>query len=443
MPGHEQELPLRSRPLLKILAPGFLFTVFILLFFAAGSSSQDTLTLHLSKELLLKLASDNLGQLDPELSEQLRQLNPQYSHITITHDDPRVDLELGLARRKAYFRLKMDKYQLNKLAMDYQNVETGKILEKISKDSGLGEMAFQRAPKTLSLYIALRPGTRAKVPPLASVPPSTPSPPPATKTPQPLPEEEEAPILLAVRTAAPPVIDGDDGDEIWQQAPLVRARVRGASGNREVELKACYTDTHLYLLARWWDNTKNDTHMTWVWDKAKKEYVSGNDRQDALAVMFAFKGSFKACMLEGKDYAADLWMWGAAKTNPAGYAEDGTAVISTAPLARANAYKGRWLKIVPDGGELPYKSQIPLQYQGDTVPRYLPQTPTQSAADVRARGRWSDNTWVVEFGRRLKTGHDDDVILTVGQPVAFALALYDHRDGDKHSISKELTLRWR
>lgn len=434
---------MKSRPLGEIIVLVFLVLLgltFILL--VPRTYSQQTVSLQFTKEFLLKLSSDNLGLLDQELAQQLRRLNPQYSHIVITHDDPQVTIELGQGRKGPFFTLRLDKYQLNKLAMDSQNLETGQILAKISQNSNLGEMAFQRVQNKLSLYIPLRPGMKAVIPP-PTAPGKTPPPPPPPPAKAAKPAgEEEALVLWAVRVTSPPAVDGFE-ETLWEQAPSLLARVSGPSGDREVELKACYTDTHFYLLASWWDNTKNETHLTWVWNKGKNEYVVGNDRQDALALMWAFKGRFSACMTDARDSASDLWLWGAAKTNPSGYAENDLAIISTTPLARANAYKGRWLKVVPKTGELPYKSQIPLTHEKDFMPHYLPQTPTEGAANVRARGRWSDNSWRVEFGRRLKTGYDDDVVLQVGKPVAFAVAVFDHRDGNKHSISKELTLRWR
>jgi hypothetical protein len=41
----------------------------------------------------------------------------------------------------------------------------------------------------------------------------------------------------------------------------------------EVELRSAHTDTHVYLLASWKDDTENLPHKTWTWSAEKNAYV--------------------------------------------------------------------------------------------------------------------------------------------------------------------------
>ena len=35
--------------------------------------------------------------------------------------------------------------------------------------------------------------------------------------------------------------------------------------------------------------------------------------------------------------------------------------------------------------------------------------PTNSRADITAKGNWKNGTWTIEFGRKLNTSHADDI----------------------------------
>ena len=80
------------------------------------------------------------------------------------------------------------------------------------------------------------------------------------------------------------------------------------------------------------------------------------------------------------------------------------------------------------------KQPAPASFSGDRVPQYLPGRPSGSAADVRAKGKWSDGRWTLELSRRLNTGHDDDTPLDTTRSYKMAVAAFNFTgDMDKAS----------
>ncbi len=73
--------------------------------------------------------------------------------------------------------------------------------------------------------------------------------------------------------------------------------------------------------------------------------------------------------------------------------------------------------------------------------RYVPGNPSGSAADVRAKGVWTDGRWTLEIGRRLVTtdkGHDvqfDDLKKTF----YFNIAVFDNDGSNVHTMSLDPT----
>ncbi len=85
--------------------------------------------------------------------------------------------------------------------------------------------------------------------------------------------------LNAVKVTTPPTLDGDDAD--WSgdyvTIPL--------SNEREVMLQAEYTDTDLYLLAKWADSTASFTRGAWVYNGTGWDVVSGQS-EDRIAFLW-------------------------------------------------------------------------------------------------------------------------------------------------------------
>jgi len=243
-----------------------------------------------------------------------------------------------------------------------------------------------------------------------------------------------------------PAVDGAAGDAAWAEAPRFPVEVQGASGRFTVTSAAVWNAERIWFLLRWPDRDRSDRHRPWTWSSEEKAYVAGREIEDAVALGFPREGRLGDCMLSGTEAAIDLWTWRAGRTDPAGYAEDGTLTLSFSRITRANSYQTRsgrtvWIKETADAGTLPYQSQVAGAFAGERIPRYVARTPSGSAADVTAKGVWKDGFWTVEFSRRLATGDPGDVVFAPGRDLWFSVAVFDHREGDDHSSSKELRLR--
>jgi hypothetical protein len=257
------------------------------------------------------------------------------------------------------------------------------------------------------------------------------------------------------RLSRVPVIDGDGTD--WSDVPLHIITVSPAQaddplnhlGTVDVILKAGHHRGIIYFLVRWPDPDESRSHNTWIWDKARKRYGAGEEKEDGLAFKFDMGGDFDYCMLTGKEYKADVWTWRAARTDPAALAEDGMHVFSRRAIPRAGAKRilngpGEiWIRRTTDKGSRLYTIVFPLDYAGDQLPRYTIQPdPFGSTADVRAKGRWQGGFWTVELTRKFVTGNDDDVRFELTTPVRAAIAVFDKAEAYHHSTSGRITFRF-
>jgi hypothetical protein len=148
--------------------------------------------------------------------------------------------------------------------------------------------------------------------------------------PPPKPTAIPANTLAAYRVTEAPILDGNDNDTAWVDAP---ALVLTAP---QVTLKAVYTETDLYILAIIPDNTASFTRSgAWIWDGAQWTKV-GDQSEDRLAFMwsmdtpnFETQGCMTKChpgthAEKGEDDAwletgsADMWHMKAARSLPAG-----------------------------------------------------------------------------------------------------------------------------
>lgn len=265
----------------------------------------------------------------------------------------------------------------------------------------------------------------------------------------------DPPHLVAVKTARPPALDGRADDAVWRQAKAMTVVAKGVMPKTlgtaaQVSLRAAYTDTHLYLLAIWDDATQDDkSHRTWKWDAEKKAYAEDTDREDMFGVAFEHTGEFTADMLSPVEAVWDIWHWKAVRTNPQGYAMDKTHRYSKSqPAGRSNKHPAKdgsdiWIARPEDGGDTVEKSQpAPSEFKGDRVPRYLPGTPSGSAADVQAKGAWASGKWTVEFARKLDTGQADDTPFDPARTRRMAVSVHD-RSGEMDKASEAVVLSFR
>lgn len=273
-------------------------------------------------------------------------------------------------------------------------------------------------------------------------------------------------------------------DPLWQQAQPVDIRVRGrdsfAGEDVTVVARSIYTDESLHFLFKWQDPTESVAKRAWKFDGQSWNHLEGDE--DRIAVLFeitringfATKGCAVVCHsppdLPSKEWKfatqtaeekGDLWHWKAARSNPAGYADDGWLTIAGNPSGsyrttgrREDAGKGGDVYNQTEDRTRPHYMQDPkrapsvpgfLIYDeavaipdgtrfnpGDVISYRMPKRAEGSRADVKASGRYADGGWTVMLSRRLDTGHADDVAFNPRKDYSFAIAVFDNT-GEEHS----------
>jgi hypothetical protein len=203
------------------------------------------------------------------------------------------------------------------------------------------------------------------------------------------------------------------------------------SSQRPFELRSIHTDDMIYFLVQFPDAAPSETHKCWIWDKGEEVYKPGNDREDMFVMKWKMSGdsiSFSPDLVE--PHTADIWFWKACRTNPGGYLDDKNQVITkeeaegTTPV-KSNKYGTLYLSRKGDAGKSAYEEQIFFEYYGDFILKYYLRQPEGSRADIRGKGRWADGQWTIEIERKLDTGHEDDIALSVGQSYVFGVCLYE------------------
>lgn len=258
--------------------------------------------------------------------------------------------------------------------------------------------------------------------------------------------------VVSARVAKGPVVDGDGSDDVWKSAPETKTIAKGVfppnSGKTaDVPLRSVHTDTHVFFLVRWRDETRDDAaHKPWVWDAAKGAYAEGPEREDMLALAFEHTGPFTGDMLSADESIWDVWHWKATRTNPQGFAMDRSHRYTRQQWeGKGKSHVARngeaiWIARPEDAGDTVEKKQpAPGSKAGDKVPQYLPGTPSGSAADVKAKGRWADGWWTLELERKLDTGHPDDAAFAPARTYKMAVSAHD-RTGDMDKASPVLEL---
>jgi len=262
-------------------------------------------------------------------------------------------------------------------------------------------------------------------------------------------------ILVAAAADAAPVLDGRADDPVWERAEELEVKLRTATASVESRVRAVVHAGTLHLLVRWRDPTEDREHKLWTQQPfaadRKWTFAVGPEREDVLAVAFPISGEFTADMTSPLEAVWDVWHWKAGRTDPAGFAMDRSHVYSfTGHGGRHHVETlpdGRKLHITrPEDAGTSVTKSLPAPSgptQTNRLPQYVPQEPSGSAADVRAKGAWADGWWTVELSRALSTGHADDADLSGNEEVLFALAVLDHAEDEEHATSGVLTLRLR
>ncbi|MHC4295376.1 MAG: ethylbenzene dehydrogenase-related protein [Planctomycetota bacterium] len=237
------------------------------------------------------------------------------------------------------------------------------------------------------------------------------------------------PYLLSVRSDEVPVIDGNGNDPVWGRANPITTRDRIA--DIEITLRSVYSADEVFVLVEFPDQTENRAHKTLIWDEEAKRYRIGPQREDT----FVFKWSMGPYPVDlsvsaNKPYQADIWYWKAHRTDPSGYADDklqryGITELKHATRVTSKSGRRFYLHRSGDAGEAAYQTVIVDNYTGPRVSKFSSQEPSGSRADVRAKGVWQNGVWTIEFRRKLRTGHGDDVQFDISKNHRFGVSRYE------------------
>jgi hypothetical protein len=273
-------------------------------------------------------------------------------------------------------------------------------------------------------------------------------------------------------------------DPAWQKAKSVQVPFEGkekfAGKKATVNTQAVYTADGIYFRFNWKDADKSVTKGAWKFDGQKWTHQKGNEDRISLLFeierinKFATKGCAVVCHVPagktakdgkfGTTSAAekgDLWHWKAARSDPAGFADDTwlTQISEEKGGRKSDAGEGGDKKnmttdkskpmYMPAPGKKLATNDILLvahaveikDYSGfkagDTLTYRMPKMPQGSRADIKALSRYADGSWTVVLYRNLDTGHDDDVTFNPRKKYNFAMALF-YNSGDEDSYDSEV-----
>ncbi|MES9882563.1 MAG: ethylbenzene dehydrogenase-related protein [Sedimenticola sp.] len=248
-----------------------------------------------------------------------------------------------------------------------------------------------------------------------------------------------------------PVVDGLIDD--WNKIPETTIPLRPIITNTAVEakkvmLKAGYFADTAYFYLRWPDSEENRVHKPYVWNKQKKRYVRGPQREDRFSMQFAMEGEYTTDWPSADHFKADMWHWKSARTAPLNIVHDKMTIVSGKPLIRATQLKrpdgGITYVLRPsDAGIQPYTTKRYRNLEQQEMPKYqLNPEVSGSVADVKAKGRWSNGFWHLELSRKLDTGNEDDAVFKTGESLPGGIAIFDASETDDHAISDTLNFQF-
>jgi hypothetical protein len=225
-----------------------------------------------------------------------------------------------------------------------------------------------------------------------------------------------------------PTIDGHAHEPFWTTTPTITTL--DFSSQRLITIKSVYTTDEVFFLVTFPESSPSETHKPWIWDPQEEIYREGPDREDVFLFKWSLSGNdVNLALRDLEPHRADIWFWKACRTNPSGYADDKWQSLSREPgpdtrKVMSPKYGTLYFRRAGDTGEAPFEEKFVFEYHGDVLNKYAPRQPTGSRGDVRAKGVWHDGQWTIEFGRKLDTGHNDDVAFIPGGVYLFGLARY-------------------
>ena len=294
-------------------------------------------------------------------------------------------------------------------------------------------------------------------------------------------------LEVAKVKAAPAGLD----DGIWKNAKAIQVPFEGkevfAGKKATVATRAVYTNEAIYFLFKWKDPTLSVVKGAWQFDGSKWVHQKGNEDRISLLFEinrisnFATKGCAIVCHVPqgapnakdgkfGTTTAAekgDLWHWKAARSDPAGVADDTwlTQISAKKGGRKSDAGKGGDQKNMTEDKSAPkymlapgksldkhgillaaHAMEIPAGTTfkaGDTLTYRMPKKAEGSRGDIKAESRYGSGGWTVMLYRALDTGNEDDVAFNTRRKYNFAMALFDD-SGDEDSYDSEvITLQFK
>lgn len=235
--------------------------------------------------------------------------------------------------------------------------------------------------------------------------------------------------IISIPVDSAPIIDGAADDPAWLDAPAIVTHDKVA--DIPITLRTVYTNEKIYFLVSFPDPDESRTHKNWSWSPARTIYDVGNDRED----LFIFKWNMtpepaNLSIYADNDSVADVWFWKACRTDPAGFADDKMHILKKTVTKNSSdliskSGKKRYLTRVGDSGTSSYEINLQTEFSGNTLPRYTIRPASGSRGDVRAKGRWHNGIWTLEFARLLQTGHTDDLQFDPTASYQFGVSRYE------------------
>ena len=281
-------------------------------------------------------------------------------------------------------------------------------------------------------------------------------------------DQPAKPELTALKVENAPELKAEL-DETWQGATPVTVSTRHGADKAgpDVELRALHDGTHVWLMARWKDETKSDTKGAWEFKEGKWTKAEGDEDRFAVAIDnnvegFAEKGCTALChdgaMTSNVEaQTADLWHWKAARGGQNGASDDqyidgdvegrksdaGKSAYGSNANDEKTGPKWIWKEQADTKGAFTTETarEIPDDLKiedGTRVPAQLLRTPEGSRGDIEAASEYKDGWWTVVLKRKLDTGNKDDAALKAGESTHIAVATFDNtgaKTGKEHAKS--------
>jgi hypothetical protein len=232
-----------------------------------------------------------------------------------------------------------------------------------------------------------------------------------------------------------------------------------------IDMRAFYTDKHLYLRLNWPDPTKNENMRGWEFDGEK--WLSLGEFEDGFGIIWDIERKYPdftcsyACHLDdfgvsGQSFRGhnrmklskegpqlDLWNWKAGRTGHLSFADDrfidkdGIHPDLPGELFRPNSLQhslqNKNTEVFADGDRPLYDFdgktiESSIQTIFSRAPGYLTDQPIGDRADVVARSFWQNGRWTVILQRALNTGSPRDAQFSSDEnsAISFGVSLMDN-----------------